>query len=161
MLIIFPLIFFLFFTQLILTVFTLSHARFCIYRFCWWDMRVLEDEGSKVKTTEETKFTTICSLNCRPLIQLVYLKSEPAWKETVSQTLPLLLEGFGKYQLPAGSQKPWTQQRCLSKRRPGRWTFISQPHLRSCPSGWKITGSPLSPKLLPPQEHNYRWAGGY
>lgn len=44
-------------------------------------MRVLEDEGSKVKTTKETKFTTICGLNCRPLIQLFgvfFLKSEPA-----------------------------------------------------------------------------------
>lgn len=92
----FPSHLFLSFTQLTLSVFTLSHARFCIHHFCWWDMRIWEDEGSTVKITKETKFTTICGLKCRPLIQLVFLKSEPAWKEAISQILPSLLEGFGK-----------------------------------------------------------------
>lgn len=166
MLIIFSLIFFLSFTQLVLSVFTLSHARFCIHHFCWWDMRVLEDEGFKVKTIKETKFTKICSLKCRSLIQLFFCLFV-FWR--VSQLeRKLSVKCCLRSYKALGNISYWQAPRSPGHSRGvcSRGDLAGQPLFQSHVSEdallvGRSQKAPLSPTLLPLQEHYHRWAGGY
>lgn len=162
MLIIFPLIFFfVLYPTHIICFHTEScsflHPPFLLVRHESWKMKALK--------LKQQKFTTVCSLNCRPLIQLFFggffwrvsqLERTPSVKCYLCSWRAL---GNISYQ-QAPRSLGHSRGVCPRSDLAGKPLF--QSHVSdAAPLAGRSQEAPPSPKLLPIQKHHHRWAGGY